>query len=269
MIEGKMNARDLLKRNWGFVLPLAAVAVLSVIVPNGCRDPNDFKPPPDTAQTPPPPPYLIAPKDSAIYNIYGTGVTVYFHWSKVDSAEIYEINYTDTLGNDISVLADSSPKYRILPRGLYNWRVRAGNGAWTDGYTDWSETREFHVMNFSTDILISPPDAAVFITDTFPYNLPLIWHSIGDRILYTLEIYLDALPLNEIFLWDTVYNFSVPDSGFYPWYEWQIRAFNPQWVNPCSIITVPNSFIVIRPGDIFLRSPLDKKWNSVIIRGKR
>jgi len=251
-----------------YCIVIAAVIFVFLAVPHGCRDPNDFKPPPDTSQPPPPPPHLIAPKKNAIYNILTTGATVYFYWEPVDSAEIYELNFSDTLGHDSIIRADTTKKYLILPRGIYDWRVRAGNGAWS-WYTDWSETREFKVMNISTDVLLSPPDAAVFITDTFPYTVPLIWRNMGDRLLYTIEIYLDARPLGEIFSWDTVYNFSVPDSGFYPWYEWQIRTFNPDWVYPESIITWPKSFIVIRPGDKYLRQALDKKWNSIIIKGKR
>jgi len=248
---------------------IAAVIFVLLAIPHGCRDPNDFKPPPDTSQHPPPPPHLNAPKNEVIYNVQSTGFTIYFSWERIDSAEIYELNFTDSLGHDTIYVVDTNRKYLILPLGSFSWRVRAGNGAWS-WYTDWSDQWQFQITYYKTNFLSYPPDVSIFITDTFPYHVPLKWHSLGDRTTYVLEIYLDATFLEDHYLFDTAYNvFSVPDSGFYPWYEWRIKAFNPRWIFPETLTTSKFSFIVLRPGENLLRQALDKKWNSIIIKGKR
>ena len=111
-----------------------------------CEDPPD--PPPDDVTDPPDPPELIQPQADTTFN--GDTVQVYFDWTYLDGAQIYEIQVDTLLTFSTGTTYSSYAPPMILELHrygavtMYCCRIRAASEYWTY-YTDWSEQRRFYL----------------------------------------------------------------------------------------------------------------------------
>jgi hypothetical protein len=129
----------------GFLV--AALVISLMLVAHGCKDPDEYNP--GEPQYPPPgPPELLLPYADTNLCYGSRHVPVFFDWTTVGGAEIYEIQTDSTLSWSTAEITQTSQPPIII--GLYRYagtapwyaRIRAGSSNWTN-YTDWSETRRF------------------------------------------------------------------------------------------------------------------------------
>ena len=127
--------------------PLVILLIMAVLIGYGCKDPDEYDP--EEPQYPPPgPPQLILPYPDTNLCSGSPFQNVFFDWSTVSGAEIYEIQTDSTLSWSTAEItrATNPPTYIGLYRysGNAPWyaRIRAASSNWTN-YTDWSESRRF------------------------------------------------------------------------------------------------------------------------------
>lgn len=139
------------------VFPLAIVAI-SVIACFGCMDPDEYKPEDPPLKTDPPAgPSALLPEQDALFRCEYY-CQVMFDWTQVDGAQGYEyqVDSDSTFTGSYPYQGQWPPVIHSAvcfpPITTYYFRVRAYSDAWT-WYTDWSETRRFHVMPVEDDTL--------------------------------------------------------------------------------------------------------------------
>lgn len=117
-----------------------------VIIIYGCKDPEEYNPEEPLLPPPAPPEILLPYADT---NLCGApNQNVYFDWTIVSGAEIYEIQIDSTLSwNTAEITRVSHPPtyiglYRYAETAQYYAHIRAGSSLWTN-YTAWSEPRRF------------------------------------------------------------------------------------------------------------------------------
>jgi hypothetical protein len=123
--------------------------IMAVLIGHGCIDPEEYKP--ENPQFPPPgPPQLILPYPDTSFYSGSSQMAVYFDWSTVNGAEIYEVQTDSTLSwSTAMMMRFSNPPtyiqlYRYAVVATYYARIRAGSSSWTN-YTEWSEPHKFYL----------------------------------------------------------------------------------------------------------------------------
>lgn len=121
--------------------------IVFVLMGHGCKDPEDYNPE-EPQFPPPPPPELLLPYADTNLCHGSPHVPVFFDWTTVSGAELYEIQTDSTLSwSTAEITRVSSPPtyiglYRYVENAPWYARIRAGSSNWTN-YTAWSETRRF------------------------------------------------------------------------------------------------------------------------------
>ena len=138
-----------------FPVLFAAIAVAPL---SGCMDPFEYDPGGPPAKTDPPAgPSVLLPVQDALFRCeYYAVVTL--DWTSVEGAQGYEfqLDTDSTLALSYPYQGQYPPvefaAYCLPPLTAYYFRVRAYSDAWT-WYTDWSDTRRFHVMPVQDDTI--------------------------------------------------------------------------------------------------------------------
>lgn len=118
-----------------------------ILISHGCKDPDEYNPE-EPLLPPPAPPELLLPLADTNLCSASPYPNVFFDWSTVSGAEIYEIQTDSTLSWSTAEITrmNHPPTYIMLYRyaGTAPWyaRIRAASSNWTN-YTDWSEARRF------------------------------------------------------------------------------------------------------------------------------
>ncbi len=123
-----------------------------IVCGHGCKDPDEYDPN-DPPEPPPGPPVIIYPlADTNLCGGYGQ--IVFFDWSLVSGAQIYEIQIDttvtfttpDTSPLHLLIQTNHPPAYIGLTRyaetATYYAVIRAASSSWSN-YTVWSEPRRF------------------------------------------------------------------------------------------------------------------------------
>jgi hypothetical protein len=132
-----------------FIVKLCLLLIVFFMIKTyqGCQDPHDFEPPPDTMVPPPNMvPELVSPPNDTgiIYRQDGHGmdtIWVLYIWDIVPQAQYYDLEVSsDTNFNEVDAYrcAANSQTVVMSGAGSFYWRVRAGSDYWT-WFTDWSE----------------------------------------------------------------------------------------------------------------------------------
>jgi len=125
------------------------LALVSVIITAGCKDPDEYDPN-EPLDPPPGPPNLLFPLPDTNLCSSSASQNVFFDWNTVSGAEIYQIQVDSILTFETAELLQYSfpPTYILLyryeDRAAYYARIRAGSHRWTN-YTDWSGVRRFYL----------------------------------------------------------------------------------------------------------------------------
>ncbi|MGB7054064.1 MAG: hypothetical protein WBE28_01930 [bacterium] len=118
-----------------------------VLISHGCKDPDEYNPE-EPLLPPPGPPELLLPYPDTNLCHGSPHVAVFFDWTTVSGAEIYEIQTDSTLSwSTAEITRVSSPPtyiglYRYVENAPWYARIRAGSSNWTN-YTAWSQPRRF------------------------------------------------------------------------------------------------------------------------------
>jgi len=130
-----------------FKIFLLLVIVFAIYPQNGCQDPHDFEPPPDT-MVPPPNivPELVSPPNDTgiIYKQDGHGadtIWITYIWDIVPQAQYYDLEISiDTSFSEVDAYRCAANSQTVVMSGAghFHWRVRAGSDYWT-WFTDWSD----------------------------------------------------------------------------------------------------------------------------------
>lgn len=129
-----------LNRNITIIFMLVIVA-LFLNFNEGCKDPNDYKPPEDTLDLPPAAPQLVYPlNNTEIYYEDPFPHEVEFQWTAVEGSELYEFQTSnDTIFNSIPQQITTNSLIFVFNNNMrIYWRVRAYSSHW-QYYTNWSE----------------------------------------------------------------------------------------------------------------------------------
>lgn len=137
------------------LLLLVSVGFLLTV---GCMDPDEYKPeePPEKIEPPDGPSVLLPVQDTLFRCEYYC--LVMLTWTHVDGAEGYEFQVDrDSTFSMSFPYQGFYPPYTFSafcypPITTYYFRVRAYSDAWT-WYTDWSDTRRFHLMPVQDDTI--------------------------------------------------------------------------------------------------------------------
>ncbi len=145
----------------GTIQNFALVFVVTVFLAvAGCMDPDEYKPegPPEKTDPPDGPSVLLPAQDASWRCEYYYPVTL--NWTGVDGAQGYEFQVnTDSTFSSAFPFQGFFPPYTFYavcfpPITTYYFRVRAYSDAWT-WYTDWSDTRRFHLMPVQDDTIFN------------------------------------------------------------------------------------------------------------------
>ena len=216
-------------------LGLVTVVLTVIGLDQGCKDPNDFKPPEDTLADPPAAPKLLSPIDYYVRMPDGPTCRLTLDWEAIPDAERYEIDFTslhngswtvsyDT--NSFTVRLEKEPGQYLIDH--FTWRVRAANTHWKY-YTGYSETRHFEVRyRPPAPLLVLQSDDTTLVVDSLPYLVLFDWMPVQDEQHYDLDLFIDSFPL-EFQVSNHYYRCTIDDTGTYYWY---VRASNPLWQYP-------------------------------------
>jgi len=219
------------------IIIVALCGTVLFYTPQGCKDPSQYAPPPDTLYPPPGAPQLISPIDHYIFmdpdaTMYSPFfIEVELLWDSVENAEIYELEIiTDNLPPNI-IHCESNYWILVIHDDItklcgYQWRVRAGSAQW-EAMTDWSEQRHFEARwrPYGPE-LISPTNYEIINIDTLPSFVELTWLPIGEAEYYEVSVFIDTTLVDYSLTALTTYTYIIEDTTLY---RWQIRAGSSLW----------------------------------------
>jgi hypothetical protein len=136
------------------------ILVVAFLAIAGCMDPDEYKPEDPPEKTDPPDgPSVLQPPQDVLYRCEYY-YTVWLNWTDVDGAQGYEfqVDTDSTFSSSFPYQGEWPPSSFqaacFPPITTYYFRVRAYSNAWT-WYTDWSDTRRFHLMPVQDDTIFN------------------------------------------------------------------------------------------------------------------
>lgn len=204
-------------------------------------------------------PVLLTPADSSVWNSF----YIYFAWSSVENAELYNFQISDT-SDFSSLVLDTAGlpntfqglfSHQFVPGKTYFWRVKATASAPLE--SDWSEIRTFSMMKLSAPDLALPADSSadqLLITQ-------FLWYGSMGATYYDLHISKSPSFIDTVYYIQDIYSNSYyPNSLEYSTqYYWRVRARNyhdtSNWSTPWTFST--------EIGNVTQSITLTNGWNMI------